>query len=269
MKKDDIINKAIDFTNNSALNYISKEAALKPEYAGIKIFDDPIFAFGSADDDIFNRFKSDDVISDRFLTPVEWLPEAKTVISFFLPHTEKIRSSNANDYDWPSDEWLHGRIEGQLLVKELSIYLENILLESGYKSLAPSLDERFKTGKAMPVAFTSNWSERHAAFACGLGTFGLSKGIITKKGMAGRFGSVITAMDLPKDNRPYKDIYEYCNKCGACAKHCPVDAISLEDGKIHKPCSDFLDETLEKFNPRYGCGKCQVKVPCEKGIPKK
>jgi len=266
MTRDEIIESAVEFTRNSTINYISKEAAIKPEYAGVKIFDDPIFAFGSADDEIYESFKSDDIISNQFLTPAEWLPEAKTVISFFLPYTEQVRVSNAKDYEWPSDKWLHGRIEGQIFVKELSIYLEKTLSAAGYKSLAPSADERFKT--AMPAAFTSNWSERHAAFACGLGTFGLSKGIITKKGTAGRIGSVITELNLQKDDRPYTEIYEYCTMCGKCAKHCPVHAISLEKGKIHKPCSDFLDEVLKKDKLRYGCGKCQVNVPCESGIPK-
>lgn len=55
--------------------------------------------------------------------------------------------------------------------------------------------------------------------------------------------------------------------CGACVKNCPVDAISLEEGKDHKICCDFLDITGKKFKPRYGCGKCQVSVPCQSSIP--
>ena len=34
----------------------------------------------------------------------------------------------------------------------------------------------------------------HAAYLCGLGTFGLSRGIITKPGMAGRFGSIMKTL---------------------------------------------------------------------------
>jgi epoxyqueuosine reductase QueG len=107
------------------------------------------------------------------------------------------------------------------------------------------------------------------AFVCGLGTFGLSRGIITRRGMAGRLGSIVTKLELEPDEKTYKDIYEYCTMCGACARKCPVNAISLENGKDHKPCSDFLDMTEEKYKPRYGCGKCQVSVPCERKIPKK
>ena len=36
----------------------------------------------------------------------------------------------------------------------------------------------------------STWSERHVAYVSGLGTFGLSGGLITAKGQAVRLGSV-------------------------------------------------------------------------------
>jgi epoxyqueuosine reductase QueG len=103
---------------------------------------------------------------------------------------------------------------------------------------------------------------------CGLGTFGLSKGLITSKGIAGRFGSIITSLYLPPNKREYEEIYEYCSMCGACVKKCPVNAISIEKGKNHIICSKFLNQTVEKYKPRYGCGKCQVGVPCESMIPK-
>ncbi len=65
----------------------------------------------------------------------------------------------------------------------------------------------------------------------------------------------------------YCDIYEYCTKCGVCALKCPVDAISIDTVKDNKKCSDFLDLTKKKYKTRYGCGKCQVSVPCERKIP--
>jgi epoxyqueuosine reductase QueG len=206
------------------------------------------------------------------MLPEEWLPAAKTVISFFLPYTDRIKAANARNYDWPADEWLHGRIEGQLFVKELTVYICKLLSDVGYESLAPSLDPRIKTGKPMGSdeytqnAFTANWSERHAAYACGLGTFGLSKGLITEKGVCGRFGSVLTALDLDKDKRRYDGVDDYCTRCGACISNCPADAISME-GKDDTLCSVFLDKVFEKHDPWYGCGKCQVGVPCEGDAP--
>ena len=117
------------------------------------------------------------------------------------------------------------------------------------------------------ASYSSNWSERHVAYAAGLGTFGLSKGLITKKGTAGRCISIITDAVFEPDKRPYTGVYDYCSFCGVCARNCPAEAISKEEGKNHYRCSEFVNTTKAKHSPRYGCGKCQVKVPCENRAP--
>ena len=267
MDKNTIAALAADLTDSSPLNFVSPGIALSPACAGMKLFEPPVFGFGCPDDELFTLFKSPGIIGGHFLSPREWLPCAKTVISFFLPYTSQIKSANSRDCLWPADEWLHGRFEGQLFAIELSKRIEALLSSAGYECLVPALDSRLKTGSG-ESRFSSNWSERHAAFVCGLGTFGLSKGLITEKGVCGRFGSVLTAFDLPKDTRRYKDIYEYCTMCGACAPQCPAGSISLADGKDSASCSAFLNKTTDRHRPRYGCGKCQVSVPCESGIPK-
>jgi len=257
MTKNEILAFAEKFIEESGENYIPA-----PKYAGMKIFDAPIFAFGCPEDEYFQLCKEDYVIGSHFLPPLEWLPSAKTVISFFLPYTEKIREANAKDFRWPAEEWLHGRYEGQIFLKSLALQLQNFLQEAGHPSLAPAFHQNYGV-----TGHSSNWSERHIAYACGLGTFGISKGIITAKGTCGRLGSILTELDLPKTARLYKDIYEYCTKCAACIPHCPANAISLTTEKDDNLCAAFLNKVMEKNSPRYGCGKCQVKVPCESGIP--
>lgn len=262
---EDIIMLSEKFINDSPNNYIDEETALNPRCAGIKIYEAPIFAFGAASDELYVKYKASDVIGSHFLSPTEWLPITKTVISFFLPYTDRIKAANSIDCCSPADEWLHGRYEGQQLLKLLLEYLVKVISEAGFKSLAPSIDQQFKTSNN--GNWTSNWSERHIAYACGLGTFGLSRVIITKRGMSGRLGSVLTELDLPKDNRDYNNIYEYCTMCGECIDRCPVQAISFDNGMNRTLCSDFLDKVREKHSPRYGCGKCQTGVPCESEIP--
>ena len=271
MEKQFLIKTAEDFIKNIQDNYITKEIAISDNVAGMRIFDAPIFAFGSADDDYFALLKQPSAIGEHFLLPKEWLPGAKTVISFFLPFSEEIKNGNKIDMSWPSEEWLHGRIEGQILLNKLCLKLKSELINAGYNTVVPGLDEKFwsNNDSSNHVAkFTSNWSERHAAFICGLGTFGLSKGLITQKGIAGRFGSIITELYLEPDKRGYEKIYENCSMCGKCAENCPAGAISIENGKDHIICSRFIDKTAEIYTPRYGCGKCQVDVPCESKIPR-
>lgn len=276
MDEQDIIKAAACFVENSEDNYITKEAAISENVVGMKIYDEPVFSFGSADDEGFKSLKEAPAIGKHFLLPGEWLPQAKTVISFFLPFSEAVRKGNKRDMSWPSEEWLHGRIEGQTFLNNLCIYLKSELISAGYNSIVPSLDERFWSKGSLSsssphdeISFSSNWSERHVAFVCGLGTFGLSKSLITKKGAAGRLGSIVTELYLPPANKEYINIYENCSMCGACVKNCPVNAISIKKGKDHVACSEFLDKTAEKYKPRYGCGKCQINVPCECRIPKK
>lgn len=271
MQKGYLIETATAFVSKAPDNYIQKEYAISEDVIGTKIYEDPLFAFGSADDEYFSLFKSSEGIGTHFLTPKEWLPTAKTVISFFLPFSEQVKTSNCADKLWPSNEWLHARIEGQNFLCKILLHLQNELTKAGYASVIPALDKRFwsKTtpDSSSELSFTSNWSERHVGFACGLGTFGLSKGLITAKGMAGRIGSIITDLELPPTKRAYTEVYEYCIRCGACIPQCPVSAINMENGKNHLVCSAFLDKIKEKYQPRYGCGKCQVQVPCGNRIP--
>ncbi len=275
MKREDLKQFACEWIETNRHNFVSEDAALSESIIGMKIYEEPLFAFGASDDEMFSKLKSPEAIGPHFILPEEWLPGAKTVISFFLPFTDRVVESNACDMKWPSPEWLNARIEGQECLDQLTLSLKSKLEEYGAKAVIPTLDKRFWSavkesevdGMICP-AFSSVWSERHVGFVCGLGTFGLSKNLITKRGTCGRFGSLVTDAVFPTDMRRYTEIYEYCTYCGLCAQNCPANAISLEDGKNHEKCWKFLASTMEKHRPRYGCGKCQVSVPCMRKNPK-
>jgi epoxyqueuosine reductase QueG len=275
MDRNTLIAEIIKYTHTSENNYVPQRLALKPELAGLRLFDEPLVGFARAADGYFTKLKRDTVIGDHFLLPADWNNEAKTVISIFFPFTREIKDSNKNDPGWPSLEWFHGRIEGQSFISEACKHFCLYLEKHGFKTVAPCIDQRFSTkssrtsDKKNEGYYTSNWSERHVAYICGLGTFGLSKGLITSKGVAGRFASLITSEYFEPDTRSYTEIYEYCNLCGSCVRNCPVHAITVEHGKIHAVCSAFLERTKEKHKPWYGCGKCQVNVSCENGIPQR
>ena len=263
---------AVEFTEQDESNRVPAAKAFMPAYVGMRIYDAPIFGYAAASDPDFARLREIGIVGEHFMPPSEWLPEARSVIAFFLPFTRLVKESNQRDMDWPSDEWLHARIEGQGFLNTLADHLRDALRAAGFGAVVPSSDPRFRTVSALatdssPATFTSNWSERHIAYVCGLGTFGLSKGLITRLGIAGRFGSLVTTLELPPTPRAYADPYEYCTKCGVCARNCPVDAISVEGGKNHVPCKILLDRTRKPRPPYYGCGKCQVAVPCRDRIP--
>lgn len=248
---------AEDFAKNSPLNLVKEMDNLQLWETSI------LFGVASADDPIFTEYKKPEIVGPHYLSPKEWLPEAKSVISFFLHFSDRVRQSNYTK-DYPSDEWLYGRVEGDYLNVALRSLICEKLIASGEKALAPSDDPRWKR-----IGYNSNWSERHAAYAAGLGTFSITRSLITKKGCAGRYGSIITSAQLEPTVRPYTDPFEYCNKCGSCIARCPVNAVTMQ-GKEQQPCYHMVHEIVQTQSaPRFGCGKCQTNVPCENGIPAK
>ncbi len=269
------LNKILtDAVLSNGENAITAGYALSPDIVGTPFYDSPLMGCAAADDPLFKLYKSDPKIyGDILRLPEEWLDGAKSVISFFLPYTKAVRDSNIPDRKRPSDIWLHARIEGQAFLEKMTALIAASLEAEGFKAVIPSRQPEFRVAsdadaleKGGPV-YKSSWSERHAAFVSGLGTFSLAKHIITEKGACGRFGSVITDAYIEPVKRAYTDPYEYCTFCGKCNERCPVKCISVEKGKNNLLCGAYIDKMKLECAPRYGCGKCQQCVPCESGIP--
>ena len=263
LTKQSFIKMAVDFTELSSINRVSEEMALTPDCVGMRIFDAPLVGFASADDPIFEKYKDPQIQSERCLSVDEWLPGAKTVIAVFLPASEVPRETNKADMSWPSPQWIHTRWEGEKFQDALRHYLCDALRARGYRTCMPSHDDpRYSV-----IDLVSNWSERHVAYACGLGTFNLAANLLTERGCAGRIISIITDWEAEPTTRTYEGIYDYCIQCGECIGHCPVQAIQFGRIKNHKACRAFQKKVGDTDRDRYGCGKCQVAVPCECGIP--
>ena len=245
-----------------------------PDIGSVVLYDTPLIGFADSSDELFERYRNPEIIGPHYFAPKEWLPSAQSVISFFLPFTEKVRISNRSNKTDPSPEWLYGRIEGQSFITQFMTGLQQMLQAHKIESCVPSQDERFslqfETTSSEGVSdfhVDSRWSERHAAYACGLGTFGLSRGLISERGIAGRYASIIVSESWQPTSRNYSGIDDYCIRCGACIRNCPAQAISLEYGKNNVLCNAHVEKMKAKYSPRYGCGKCQVGVPCETKVP--
>lgn len=250
-------------------------------------YDEPLIGFASTDDLLFEEYKT--IIGDAHLTPQEIFGayfgkesyHGGTVISVVLPINEKLRKSNRPQRIRPSDEWIDFRaFEAGFFLKEISVSLERILNDIGYKTVAPSYSSLFKIFLEKDNIY-SNWSERHIAYVAGLGTFSLNDGFITEKGMAINLVSVITELKLDPDSRNAKSITDnclFCRKgtCGACVKRCPVGAITTS-GHDKIKCRIYVyGEESKKYAVEHGgsdkvgsgCGLCFANVPCEFKIPK-
>ena len=156
-------------------------------------------------------------------------------------------------------------------------HVVSVLRTSGYEAVAPTNLPSWEQKASERYGFASVWSERHAAYVAGLGTFGLCDGLITPVGKAMRCGSVVARIQVPPTERPYTDHHAYClhfshGKCGKCIERCPAGAITRA-GHDKKKCLDYEDNfTTPYVQSRfgivaYGCGLCQTGVPCESRIP--
>lgn len=238
-------------------------------------FEPPLVAFASADDNWFETFKS--LIGPDHWTPQEALnladktATAKTVISFVLPVAQIAREENRRETKKPGYHWARTRSFGDQALQNVRNQLARFLQEQGHPAVAPFMLDDY--GKSLQ-RLQSRWSERHVAFVAGLGTFGLSGGLITERGVAHRLGSVVTQWETKPTARPYgDDPTAWCLKCGKCARRCPADSIGkslLERDK--QKCLDYQKnlfpaqtrlETYGWMDFGIGCGLCQTDVPCE------
>jgi len=261
-------------------------------FGGEPIFDQPLVGFADGDDPLFDEYKK--VVHELHLSPREMLtlhltetlkdeapqPVDVSVISFVLPINRETLRVNAKEKEGPSLRWNHTRWRGQDFITGLSTYLVSLLEAMGVHALAPEISPYFKILQ-ISDGFTSNWSQRHIAYAAGLGTFSLNEGFITSKGLAMRCGSVVAGIKLKPSIKPYEHhlancLFHTAGKCGKCIHRCPGGAIS-EKGHDKLKCFEVLFVRQKPwaegaYGSGYigsyaGCGLCQTGVPCESRIP--
>ncbi len=267
-----------DFINTSPVNSFPDRQE--------KIWAEPLVGFSKGNDPLYKEFKNH--IGPFYWTPLEIFtlafPERKvaeedlTVISWILPQTDVTKSDNRREKQYPSERWAKGRSYGEQVNNKLRQHVVELLKEAGIAAVAPLLSPLFARKESERCGIASTWSERHTAYAAGLGTFGLCDGLITPKGKAVRVGSVVAQVRIPRTERPYQDRHAYClfftkGACTACMKRCPVGAIT-EAGHDKGKCYNYTRNVVQEYvYARYGikdfpCGLCQTGVPCESQIPK-
>lgn len=252
-----------------------------------KAFAEPLIGFASGIDPLFDDYK-------QHVGPFHWTPlelfelsfpgsnvmaEELTIISWILPQTDATKSDNREQTKWPAESWARVRIYGEQFNETLRKQIVSVLQKEGYEAVAPMCSPQWSRQESEEYGFASTWSERHAAYAAGLGTFGLCDGLITPQGKAMRTGSVVARIQIPPTQRPYSDHHAYCpqftdGSCGKCIPRCPVGALS-ESGHDKNTCYKHTSVASRKYTKKHynfegrGCGLCQTNVPCESKIPTK
>lgn len=278
-----------EFIRNTIKEFVkSTPANRKEKLDGSPYFEEPLVGFSSGDDPLYSCFKT--IIGDYHLAPREVLEKMiadgdaapnqalanVSVVSYVLPIAETTRKSNRSQEKYPSIEWAHTRELGERFNGMLRAHLVNAIREKGYMAIAPHDSKYFEMKREV---MNSNWSERHACYVAGLGTFSLSDGFITPAGIAHRCGSVVSNMKLSPSPRQAENHYWNClhyreDACRKCVERCPVGAITKEGHDKQKCFYHVYTTCLKDKREEYGlesatgCGLCQTGVPCESAVPK-
>ena len=250
-----------------------------------KAWGKPLIGVAAGDDPLFAEYK--EIIGTVHWTPAEAFAltypddtiatKELRVVSWVLPQTESTRADQRLETKLPAPRWVYSRHYGELFNEWLRIRVRDEFIRMGLRATAPTLLPDWAYRQTPQAGICSNWSERHAAYAAGLGTFGLSDGLITEAGKAVRVGSVIVAANIEITPRSAPSHTANClfyarGTCGACIKRCPVDAIS-PSGHDKIACHNYIRQVTAPYAKQLSgqevtpCGLCQVRIPCERSNP--
>lgn len=257
-------------------------------------WDTPLVGFVRGDDPVFAALRQRE--PDRW-TPLDAFrlafPDTDAtaadlaVAAWALPQTLATRQEARKRRELPGRRWALARHFGGEINEALRRHAVEMLMGEDLQACAPALLERGNadpndtpdaTDSSVETGAPSRWSEREAAYACGLGTFGLCDALITPSGKAVRLGSIVARALWPATPRPYTGRHDWClfyalGKCSACARRCPAGAITAA-GRDKDKCRAYVRDVTAPFVsaellgfPVDACGLCQTAVPCEKSIP--
>ncbi len=272
-----------ELIRDEILRFVSESPDNRFPDDNLPYFAAPLVGFAAAHDPLFAELKR--IIGRFHLTPEEIMKSccgeragvAKSVICWILPISETTRKSNRGQDRLPSRQWALTRACGEQFNNLLRGHLVEMLNFQGAHAVSPIQSAMWRPVRDARVGLASTWSERHAAYIAGLGTFSLNDGFITEKGIAHRCGSVITDAAIAPTKRKYSDPWSNClyfrnSSCASCIGRCPVGAISHQ-GHDKEKCQTYVYGELRKTAGKLygvmetGCGLCQTNVPCESRIP--
>jgi epoxyqueuosine reductase QueG len=260
------------------------------------IFGRPIMGVVEAGDDIFEVFRS--VVSPRHIRPGDLLRRRSPnltgqspikVVSWALPFSREIVISNRGR-EWPSELYSVARNNGAALIHQALGKIVRTLRDRGFTAVVPAQTDEYDAFRSAEFIFSSSWSERHVAYAAGLGRFGLHGCLITSLGTNVRFASLITSLPLEVTVKTRPDHRAPCLEdgganCGLCLERCPVRAISshgLDKSKCYERRQMIREKFLAPYSQKFslrpspivkngrrepgislGCALCMSGVPCE------
>lgn len=247
-----------DVFSRSGLNRLPKE------FGHGRIFSTPLLGVATGDDPIFLKYK--EVVHCQHLTPSEmWVKSRLSdsndlvpplrIVSIIFPYEKPIRDENKGKRTMPADIYCMARNFTNAFMNEVLRQTIGFFQRQGYRAVAGLLSPAYQIIE-FDGGFASTWSERHIAFAAGLGTFSLKRDLITDVGCNVRIASVLTdaplQVTLRRSDFPYGNCLYYAKgNCKECANRCPARAIS-DNGHDKARCYLYRLRVTKEMNKRLG-----------------
>ena len=138
MTREQLEQAAARFVEESPLNRVPAQAALRPELAGMRIYGPPLAGFAQARDPMFQALRREEAVGPQMLTPGAVAARGQECGQPGpLPFTREVRETTEPGGGDPSPQWLHGRIQGQEMVRALCLHLRDLLEAEGTQSVVP------------------------------------------------------------------------------------------------------------------------------------
>ena len=221
----------------------------------------PIVRFADANHPGFDQLKQ--IVDPGHHVPADFLPEAKTVVSWFLPFERDLAKENL-----PGSSCAGSWADAYLITNEMAVWINEELVSWIRNEWGTSAAIVTDAGMISEENPRSRWSQRHVAYLAGHGTFGLNNMLISDAGSVGRYFSLVAALDVQPDEPVTRErcLWKKDGSCGLCAKRCMAGALT-ENGFDRFRCLAQCLENMRKYPGADVCGKCTVELPCSYGIP--
>ena len=221
----------------------------------------PYIRYADTKDSKFLQLK--EIICSEHHLPTDFLKDAVSVLSYFLPLT----TVSAGTAEEGSDKYIvYNKVYAltKQMIPKINLHLINYINKLGYKAVSP-----YDTAPISKECMISRWSEKHIGAIAGLGTFGINGQLISDYGCAGRISTLVTTLPIEADKSIDEErcIYKKNGGCGLCIKSCVSGALTKNGFDKYK-CMKYNEELAKSgLGEKNKCAFCSRGVPCAYKVP--
>lgn len=239
-------------------------------------FKEPLIGFANTSEPVFDMYYDNSFCKH----PRKVYNPARAIIVYFLPYEDDIVESNRQGSE-PSAKWVQAYHDSTWALMKVNASITEELNRFGRLAAICNTPNDWNEKKCGP-----EWNFKIAANVAGMGDFGPAGCIMTEAGPAGRFGAILTDVNLaperdfgfgnsesrgntPEMFQAFKKFMTHCcyetgNSEGAASEEaishaliesCPGGAITAE-GINRKACQAYCKTIFEYVPTPDICGKC-------------